>query len=196
MASTTKAQLIDVRTNAEFQSGHLANAQNIDISSEDFEKKISTFDKTTPVFVYCLSGGRSQKATEVLLKNGFTTVYDLKGGMMKWRSAGLPEVKATTTQHDELTMDAFMAKVAHGTILVDFHASWCGPCRTLSPIVEKVVEENKDKIQLLRIDVNEHPELAKQLQVTEIPLLLWYKEGKLSWQHVGVVDASTIQNQL
>ena len=59
-------QLIDVRTADEFNSGHLANAQNMDIKLKDFEQKVATLDKTKPVMVYCKAGGRSARAAEML----------------------------------------------------------------------------------------------------------------------------------
>ena len=68
LSLTKNRQLIDVRTDEEFQSGHLKNALNIDINSSDFEPKIKALDKTKPVFVYCLSGGRSSSAAGFMHK--------------------------------------------------------------------------------------------------------------------------------
>jgi len=81
-------QLVDVRTPEEFKSGHIAKAQNLNIQSADFVKKISQLDKNRPVLVYCAVGGRSANAASQFSALGFTKVYDLKGGITAWKSAG------------------------------------------------------------------------------------------------------------
>jgi thioredoxin 1 len=90
---TEKAIILDVRTPEEYQDGHLANAVNMNWNDDAFDKQIKTLDKNSPVFVYCYGGGRSSSAAKELRKQGFTNVYDLKGGMEAWRETGLPEVK-------------------------------------------------------------------------------------------------------
>ena len=82
--TTTNAQIIDVRTPEEFAGQHIDNAENIDWNGDDFDGKVSKYDKTKPVFVYCMSGGRSKKAAEKLEELGFKTIYELQGGIMKW----------------------------------------------------------------------------------------------------------------
>lgn len=78
-------QLVDVRTAKEFSEGTIGKASNMDVLSNDFSKKIRMLDKTKPVYVFCRSGKRSQKAREILLKDGFETVYDLQGGYNAWQ---------------------------------------------------------------------------------------------------------------
>lgn len=79
------AQLIDVRTPEEFSKEHIKNAQNIDYNSPSFDDDISKVDKTKPVIVYCKSGNRSGKCAKKLKEAGFTKVYDLEGGISKWK---------------------------------------------------------------------------------------------------------------
>ena len=69
--------LIDVRTPQEYASQHIGNAVNIDINNSNFESQISSLDKNKPVYVYCLSGGRSAKAAQKMNELGFTEVYNL-----------------------------------------------------------------------------------------------------------------------
>lgn len=83
-----EVQIIDVRTQAEYQSGHLFDAENIDVNSPEFEALIENLDKNKPVCVYCKSGGRSAKAAKILEQKGFKKVYDLKGGIVKWQKDG------------------------------------------------------------------------------------------------------------
>ena len=92
--SEKEAVIIDVRTPEEFAKGHLEKAQNINWKNADFEQKITTYTKDTPLFVYCMSGGRSASAAEKLRSLGFTKVYELDGGILKWRNEGLEEVKS------------------------------------------------------------------------------------------------------
>lgn len=87
------AQLIDVRTPAEFASGHLKGAALININEPGFEQKIRQLDKTKPVMVYCASGVRSAAAAMYLQKQGFASVFDLKGGIRGWSIAGKPLVR-------------------------------------------------------------------------------------------------------
>lgn len=85
-----QVQLIDVRTPEEFQEGHLANAQNINVLDATFESQVASLDKTKPVLIYCKSGGRSAKASEKLKALGFTNITDLEGGFSNWSSSDKP----------------------------------------------------------------------------------------------------------
>lgn len=87
-------QLIDVRTAEEYKTGFIAGAQNIDFYSSTFSEDISKLDKSKPVLLYCKSGGRSSKCAKKLLSAGFVKIYDLDGGISKWKHEGL-EVNTT-----------------------------------------------------------------------------------------------------
>lgn len=82
-------QLIDVRTPEEFEKGHLKNAQNICVTDDDFEANIVKLDRNKPVYLYCRSGKRSAKAAEILQDLGFTEIYDMEGGFLKWEEENL-----------------------------------------------------------------------------------------------------------
>ena len=92
LATTKSKQVVDVRTPAEYASGHLADAIMININQDDFKTQAAKLDKGKPVFVYCAGGVRSGKAAKVLESLGFK-VYDLDGGIRAWSSAGKPVVK-------------------------------------------------------------------------------------------------------
>src|SRR5690606_37115598 len=77
LTKSADAQLLDVRTPEEYGEGHLAKAANIDYKSPDFKEKIAKLDKNKPVYVYCLSGGRSAAAANTLHESGFKEVYDM-----------------------------------------------------------------------------------------------------------------------
>ena len=82
--------VLDVRTPAEYASGHLPKAQNIDIKGADFATKIAALDKKATYAVYCQSGKRSSAALEQMTAAGYTQVYDLAGGIIAWRTMGGP----------------------------------------------------------------------------------------------------------
>jgi phage shock protein E len=82
--------VLDVRTPAEYASGHLPAAQNIDIEGSDFVTGIASLDKNAAYAVYCRSGNRSGAALEQMTAAGFTHVYDLAGGIGAWQNMGGP----------------------------------------------------------------------------------------------------------
>ncbi|TAF35267.1 MAG: rhodanese-like domain-containing protein [Cytophagales bacterium] len=90
MFLATKKQLIDVRTEGEYNQGKITSAVNINIESTDFDQKIAALNKNTPTFVYCQSGVRSKKALEKLAAAGFTKLFMLEGGIDAWNEAKLP----------------------------------------------------------------------------------------------------------
>lgn len=90
-----EAIVLDVRTPEEFADGHIRNATNADWKNpEEFKIKISQLPRTEPVYVYCRSGVRSEKASEWLRANGFTQVSGLDGGIEAWKKAGKRVSKA------------------------------------------------------------------------------------------------------
>ncbi len=78
-------QLVDVRTEREYEKEHIVNSQNIDFNSPTFDEDIAKLDKAKPVILYCKGGTRSAKCAKKLKAAGFEKVYDLDGGISKWR---------------------------------------------------------------------------------------------------------------
>lgn len=196
IAETTNPQIIDVRTPEEFNGGAIEDAQNINWNSADFNTKIELLDKTRPVFVYCLSGGRSAEASQAIVDKGFKEIFELQGGIMAWNNAGFP-LANTIKKSSGLTQEEYTKLVTEdGYVLVDFSAVWCGPCKKLAPIVSEIEQEYKGKVKVVRIDVDENPEISQALQVSSIPLLHLYKKGQLVWENVGLTEKAVITNEL
>ncbi|MGV3525097.1 MAG: rhodanese-like domain-containing protein [Candidatus Sericytochromatia bacterium] len=86
----TGLQVLDVRTTAEFNGGHLANAEQIDFNGPNFAEQISGLDKQAPYLIYCATGRRSALARQQMLDQGFQQVYDMRGGFEAWKTSGLP----------------------------------------------------------------------------------------------------------
>ncbi len=81
--------VLDIRTPEEFAEGHIAGSSNLDFYQPDFSDSLDALDKELPYFVYCRSGNRSADAIATMKDLGFTEVYELDGGIVKWAEAGL-----------------------------------------------------------------------------------------------------------
>ncbi len=92
-----------------------------------------------------------------------------------------------------ITKENFQAEVeqAQGTVLVDFWAQWCGPCRMQAPILEAFANDHSD-IKVAKCDVDENPELAEKFSIMSIPSLLVFKGGKLVKSAVGLHDKEAL----
>ena len=97
-----------------------------------------------------------------------------------------------------LTKDNFETEVLKSDIpvLVDFWASWCGPCMMLSPVIAELAEELDGKIKVGKVNVDEQNELAMQYRVASIPTLLLFKNGELAKTSVGFMPKNSIIEEL
>lgn len=197
-----QAQILDVRTPKEFAGGHLENALNADWTGHEFESGIAPLDKNRPVYIYCLSGGRSADAAKRLRQLGFANVYELKGGLIAWRAANLPEENApaeasATAAGKGLTMEQFKNMLSEDKlVLVDFHAEWCGPCKRMEPFLKEIASEMKDKVVVLRLDADENEDLASQMGIVGLPFLQLYKKKENVWQQMGFMSKSALKDAI
>jgi thioredoxin len=194
------AQLIDVRTPGEFAQGHIANSKNIDINSSDFQQRVAKLDKNKAVLLYCLSGSRSSFAMNVLSSMGFKEIYNLSGGMMRWRAASMPETTDNASSKPEsagMTLAQYQALLnSNKLVLVDFYADWCMPCKKMKPYLDEISKEMKDKVLVIRIDADANKTLAKELKVDALPVLLLYKAKKMLWSNKGYISKEEVLKKL
>jgi rhodanese-related sulfurtransferase len=187
----SNVQVLDVRTAAEYESGHLKAAFLADWNNEtQFRDRVKSLDKTKPVYVYCLSGGRSGAAAQWLNQNGFTA-YNLKGGILAWKNGDRPLEQAAAVK--QITLAEYMAQIPAGqTVLVDFGAVWCPPCKKMSPVLDSLVKTNGSQFILLKIDGGDQTDICKELNVDGFPTFIIYKQGRETWRKQGLVDAAEL----
>lgn len=96
----------------------------------------------------------------------------------------------------ELNKDNFEKEVmeANVPVLIDFWASWCGPCRMMSPVIDKIAEEMGDKLKVCKVNVDENHELAEKYEIMTIPAFIVIKNGAEAGRTIGVQPKEDILN--
>ena len=129
--------------------------------------------------------------------SGFKEVYELSGGIIKWRAANLPETTDNAVastgmskkQYDDLLKSDKL-------ILIDFYADWCAPCKKMKPYLEEISKEMKDKVVVIRINADDNQSLTKELKIDELPVLSLYKNKNLIWTNKGYISKEDVVKQL
>lgn len=188
-------QLLDVRTPEEFNGGHLQGALLADWKDQDeFQRRIAFIDKTKPVYIYCLGGGRSAAAAIKMRATGYNEVYELKGGINAWKAdnktiEGKSNAKQMSTEefNTAINSDQF--------VLVDFGAEWCPPCRKMEPVLDNLKKNNLNKFTLIKVNGGNDEDILKQYNVTALPVFILFKDGKQIWRRDGIAEENEIASQ-
>ncbi|MBD78853.1 MAG: thioredoxin [Crocinitomicaceae bacterium] len=81
-------------------------------------------------------------------------------------------------------------------VLIDFHATWCGPCKTLSPIIQQVSQEMGEAVRVIKIDVDKNQAIAQKYQIRGVPTMMIFKKGLQLWRQSGVFPKEAIKAEL
>lgn len=183
--------LIDVRTESEFNNGHIANAGNLDIYSSGINQSLLLLPKDQPIYLYCLSGNRSAAAAKILVDNGYKNVYNLQKGMMEWNIQNLPVVIESNAKPDtDNTMEPEQFAKLVGSdslVFIDFYAPWCGPCRKMMPMIDSLKMEFHGKVKVVKVNVDASKNLVRELKLTGVPYLSLYNKGEVLFSKNGTV---------
>ena len=145
--------------------------------------------------MYCLSGGRSAAAAEKLRKMGYENVYELKGGTNAWRAANKP--LEGISNEKQMSIGNFNASInILKTVLVDFGAEWCPPCKKMEPILKSLIANNPGKFTLVKVDGGRDQDILNQYKVTALPVFIIFKDGKQVWRKDGMVEEKEFAEQL
>lgn len=93
---------------------------------------------------------------------------------------------------EHLTEDIFESKIASGVVLVDFFATWCGPCKMLSPIVEEIAAECDGSFSVYKVDIDEAEDVAMDFAIMSVPTLIIFKDGVEATRMIGVQPKTAI----
>lgn len=193
LEKTTDAQLLDVRTPGEFAGGHITNAKNVDWNGSDFDTQVTHLDKEKPVMVYCLSGGRSKKAASHLKELGFKNIIELNGGYLAWSKAN-PNTNAAWSGMTKEEYEKLL--VTDKTVVIDFYAEWCGPCKKMAPYLDKMSKELADKVIIHRIDADKNKSLFNALGYSGLPVIMIFKNGKVTFKKEQFVSEEELRKAL
>jgi thioredoxin len=194
LQTTEKPQLLDVRTPEEYTIEHITNATNVNWNGSDFITKVSNYDKAKPIFVYCKVGGRSGQAAEKLAELGFTTIYNLDGGIMKWNASGMAQPSNKIIGICDQEFNELLK--SDKKVMINFYAEWCAPCKKMGPYIIKMQEEMKGKINIVRLDADKNKTMVDKLKLDTLPVIILYENGKEVWRNIGYITEEDLKKHL
>ena len=189
-------QLLDVRTPEEYNTEHIGDAKNVNWNGDDFVTKSTTFDKSKPIFVYCKVGGRSAQAANKLAELGFKEIYNLDGGIMKWKAQGNANAEPNTKIIGMCDQEYGELIKSSDRVMIDFNAKWCAPCKKMNPYILKFQTEMIEKIKIVQLDADENKTIVEQMKLDGLPTLIIYEKGKEVWRNVGYISEGDLKKHL
>jgi len=98
------------------------------------------------------------------------------------------------TANDQ-NFDAEVLK-AQGPVLVDFSATWCGPCKKLEPVVHEIASDFQGRVKVVKVDVDHAPSTAARFAVLSVPTLIFFRDGQVRDQHIGILSRQQLSDRL
>ncbi len=186
-AEEANVQILDIRTAEEFKANHIEKSVNIDINSPKFDSLTSVLYSSLPVYIVANDDKAADKGVTRMNILGFREAKALTGGVSAWEKAGFELVsEKPKVVYESDTIPFLKARMGSKLVMVDFNATWCGPCKILQPTVEKIHDERAADVIVYSIDTDENPALAREYNANQIPLLVFIKNGKEVYRSLGV----------
>lgn len=182
-----KAQIIDARGPEEFAINHVNGAVNFNLETKNYQQSVAQLDKSKPVFIYSIGAGRSAQLAKELLKNGFSDVNVLQGGIAAWIGSGKPyyansKSKLSLAEYNKIIAD-------NNTVLVDIGSRYCGACKKVKPVLETIRTDYGNNLKIVEIDLEDNPQIIADLKTVKVfPTLILYKKGKIAFKKDGLGD--------
>ncbi len=188
---------LDVRTKSEFNAEHIENSGQLNYYALDFKKKLLLLPHDQPIYLYCNTGYRSQKAAEYLIKKGYNNVYNLEHGIMEWNVQELPVVEGDKSQLDKenmMNVDDYEELISsESLVFIDFYAPWCAPCRKMMPLIDSLKTEYHGKIKIEKVNSDVSKKLVKDLKLIGVPYFVLYKNNELLYEKSGMVSREELK---
>jgi thiol-disulfide isomerase/thioredoxin len=166
---------------------HIEGALNFNLQTENYVKNVAQLDKSKPVFLYAINTGRSTALAKELLKNGFSDVHDLEGGIANWIGGGKPFY---TNLKSKLALDEYKKILAdNNSVLVDIGSRYCATCQKVKPILETIRAQYGTDLKIVEIDLEESPQIIADLKTVSVfPTLILYQKGRIVFKREGLSD--------
>lgn len=81
-------------------------------------------------------------------------------------------------------------------VLVDFYATWCGPCKAMAPIIDEIANEVKGQARILKIDIDKNQSVAANYKIQAVPTLIIFRKGEIVWRNAGAIDKASLLKQI
>jgi thioredoxin 1 len=197
--SNSKGTLLDVRTQSEYSNGHIEGAGQLNYYALDFNQKLLMLSRNEPIYLYCNTGYRSKRAAIFLAEKGYTNVYNLQKGIMEWELLDYPvqvSPNAKRDARDAMESDEFNALIlSNEPVFIDFYAPWCGPCRQMMPMIDSLKNSYRNNIKVVKINADASKKLIKELKIGSVPYLVMYKNGKILFDHYGLISRDLLVSE-
>ncbi len=192
-----KGTVLDVRTPREVAGAHIEGTLAINITDPQFVEKVNKINKEKPVYIYCLTGSRSRQAAMYMEKMGFKKIYNLQPGIIAWYKAGYKLVASQNVaqaKKEEINKSIFDKIIQENkVVLVDYYAPWCAPCKKMLPTMDSLENKYTNNLKILKINIDENKEFAKQQNVSSVPTIIVYKNGSIYKKTTGYNSLSDLE---
>lgn len=81
-------------------------------------------------------------------------------------------------------------------VLVDFFATWCGPCKAMEPVIKEVAKTMEGKVRVVKVDIDRQQHITQQYNISAVPTFMLFKNGNIIWRHPGMIEKSSLLNKL